>query len=286
MQQLQMLEDRNRYSRTEVVEETTSQAPVFTTSVKNLEILEGQRAHFEARLIPTSDPTMKVEWLRNGVAVKSGSRFTEYNDFGFVALDIMHAYAEDSGTYQCRATNVNGQAVTSATLTCHTKEAIIGDTMNQEAMDKISRLESRTHRTVTTEETTTQAPVFTSPMRDQKLMENAPLHFEARLIPVGDPDLKVEWFKNNIPIQHANRISTMHDFGYVALDMKYVKPEDTGTYTCRATNKLGQAVTSATLVVTCEYLVAHVATVNVEVFMDPLDVSCFFQYSTNSEWGT
>ncbi|KAG0723053.1 Titin [Chionoecetes opilio] len=182
--------------------------------------------------------------------MKSGSRFTEYNDFGFVALDILYAYAEDSGTYTCRATNVNGQAVTTGALKCLTKDSIMGETINQEAMDKISRLESRVQRTVAAEETTSQAPVFTSPIRDQKLAENAPLHFEARLIPVGDPDLKVEWFKNNIPIQHANRISTMHDFGYVALDMKYVKPEDTGTYTCRATNKLGQAVTTATLVVT------------------------------------
>lgn len=252
MEQLQMLEDRSRYSRTEQVEETTMQAPVFTTSLKNLEILEGQRAHFEVRLIPTSDPTMKVEWFHNNVPVKSGSRFTEYNDFGFVALDIMYAYAEDSGTYTCRATNINGQAVTSCSLLCHTKDSILVDTMNQEAMDKISRLESRTQRTITTEETTMQAPVFTSPIKDQRLVENAPLHFEARLIPVGDPDLKVEWFKNNVPLQQANRISTMHDFGYVALDMKYVNPEDAGTYTCRATNRLGQAVTSATLVVSCE----------------------------------
>merc|ERR1719495_2006251 len=94
-----------------------------------------------------------------------------------------------------------------------------------------------------------QAPVFTAPMKDQNLLENAPLHFEARLIPVGDPELKVEWFKNGVPIQQANRITVMHDFGYVALDMKYVNPEDSGTYTCRATNRLGQAVTSASLVV-------------------------------------
>lgn len=51
----------------------------------------------------------------------------------------------------------------------------------------------------------------------------------------------------------ANRISTMHDFGYVALSMKYVNPEDSGTYTCRAINELGQAVTSATLIVQCEF---------------------------------
>lgn len=44
----------------------------------------------------------------------------------------------------------------------------------------------------------------------------------------------------------------MHDFGYVALNMKYVNPEDAGTYTCRAVNELGEAVTSATLFVQCK----------------------------------
>jgi len=250
MEQLTMLEERHRYSRTETVEESTKQAPVFTTALKNLEILEGQRAHFEVRLIPTSDPTMKIEWFHDNKPIKSGSRFTEYNDFGFVALDIMYAYAEDSGTYTCVATNCLGQATSSCTLLCHTKESILVDTMNVDAMSKITQLEHRSSRTVTAEEAVMQAPVFTAPMKDQNLMENAPLHFEARLIPVGDPDLKVEWFKNGIPIQQANRITTMHDFGYVALDMKYVNAEDSGTYTCRATNRLGQAVTSATLVVT------------------------------------
>lgn len=44
----------------------------------------------------------------------------------------------------------------------------------------------------------------------------------------------------------------MHDFGYVALNMKYVNPEDSGTYTCRAVNDLGEAVTSAVLAVQCK----------------------------------
>lgn len=44
----------------------------------------------------------------------------------------------------------------------------------------------------------------------------------------------------------------MHDFGYVALNMKYVNPEDSGTYTCRAINDLGEAVTSAVLAVQCK----------------------------------
>jgi len=86
-------------------------------------------------------------------------------------------------------------------------------------------------------------------MKNLVLKENQSAHFEARLIPVGDSRLKVEWFKNNVPLQDANRIATLNDFGFVALDLKYVRPDDSGTYSCRATNELGQAVTSATLIV-------------------------------------
>lgn len=50
----------------------------------------------------------------------------------------------------------------------------------------------------------------------------------------------------------------MHDFGYVALNLKYVYPEDSGTYTCRAINELGEAVTSASLNVQCETFLLNV----------------------------
>lgn len=103
LEQIQFLEDRSKYSRSEVIDEVTKQAPVFTTSLKNVEIKEGQRAHFECRLIPVSDPTMKVEWYHNNAPLKSGSRFSETNNFGFVALDIMGCLPDDSGTYTCRA---------------------------------------------------------------------------------------------------------------------------------------------------------------------------------------
>merc|ERR1719232_1940806 len=116
MSQFQQLEARSQTTRTEIVEEQTTQAPVFTSSMKSIEVKEGQRAHFECRIIPVSDPTLKVEWLHNGVPLKQGTRFREGHDFGFVSLDIMHVYPEDAGQYTCRATNVLGQAVTSANI--------------------------------------------------------------------------------------------------------------------------------------------------------------------------
>lgn len=255
LEQIQYLEDRTRYHRAEQVDETTSQAPIFTTSLKNVDIKEGQRAHFECRLIPVSDPTMKVEWFHNGQPVKAGSRFSETNNFGFVALDILYCYPEDSGTYTCRAKNALGEAVTSAVCTVQSKKSLYLESVHEGAMERIQELEdhSRYQRKSATEETVTQAPMFTLPIKDLRVAENQAAHFEARLIPVGDPRLKVEWYRNGVAIQASNRLTTMHDFGYVALNMKYVNPEDSGTYTCRAVNDLGEAVTSAALVVQCKY---------------------------------
>ncbi|CAH1976506.1 unnamed protein product [Acanthoscelides obtectus] len=251
LQQIQHLEDRSRYQRHEQVDEITTQAPIFTTSLKNVDIKEGQRAHFECRLIPVSDSTMKVEWFHNGQPLKSGSRFTETNSFGFVALDILYAYPEDSGTYTCRATNALGEAITSAVCNVQSKKSIYQETVHEGALEKISELEdsSRYQRKTVQEESVSQAPMFTMPLKDLRVAENQAAHFEARLIPVGDSRLKVEWLRNGVPIEASNRITTMHDFGYVALNMKYVNPEDSGTYTCRAVNDLGEAVTSSTLFV-------------------------------------
>lgn len=203
IQQIQHLEDRSRYQRSQQVEETTTQAPVFTTSLKNIDIKEGQRAHFECRLIPVSDPTMKVEWFHNGQPLKSGSRFTETNNFGFVALDILYTYPEDSGTYTCRATNAIGEAVTSSVCAVQSKKSIYLDSVHEGAMERITELEdtSRYQRHAVQEEIINQAPVFTLPIKDVRVAENQAAHFEARLIPVGDSRLKVEWFRNGVPIQ-------------------------------------------------------------------------------------
>jgi hypothetical protein len=62
-----------------------------------------------------------AEWFVNGKPLPSGARFKSTYDFGYVSLDINHAYAEDSGIYMCKATNNKGQAQTSGTLRCISK---------------------------------------------------------------------------------------------------------------------------------------------------------------------
>ena len=47
--------------------------------------------------------------------------------------------------------------------------------------------------------------------------------------------------------QASNRMSTLHDFGFVAFDLKYTRPDDNGTYSCKAINTIGEAIISANL---------------------------------------
>jgi len=61
---------------------------------------------------------------------------------------------------------------------------------------------------------------------------------EATLIPVNDPELEVEWLHNGKPLMPSSRIKTVHDFGYVCLDITGVTEFDKGQYQCRAKNRL------------------------------------------------
>ncbi len=66
-----------------------TQPPEFMSSIKDqLEVREGGFAHFEARLEPMGDHTMKVEWMKDGRPVDASSRITSFFNFGYVALTI------------------------------------------------------------------------------------------------------------------------------------------------------------------------------------------------------
>lgn len=75
-----------------------------------------------------------------------------------------------------------------------------------------------------------------------QLAEGQHVHLEGRVEPVHDPTLRIEWYHNGKLLQSASRFHTTFDFGYVALDITGVYPEDSGEYTCRAVNKIGEAV--------------------------------------------
>lgn len=44
-------------------------------------------------------------------------------------------------------------------------------------------------------------PQFIVPLRDVSQMEGGRVHFEARIEPVGDPTMRVDWFVNGRPLE-------------------------------------------------------------------------------------
>jgi titin len=61
----------------QVVEPPESTAPpVFKSPIKDqLNIREGGFAHFEARLEPVGDSTLRVEWLKDGKPVEASEYY-------------------------------------------------------------------------------------------------------------------------------------------------------------------------------------------------------------------
>lgn len=256
MHYIQHLEDYSRYERQESIEEKTSQKPHFIRPLQDLgELQEGRNAHFEAQLNPVSDPTMKVEWYKDGRPITASSRITTIFNFGYVSLNIMHLRAEDAGTYTVRAVNHLGEAISNASISVFSKSTVTGDLgipEQQRYIEKVEELEAyqqaQMHKYVQEAPESSQPPEFKSPIKDQVgIREGGFAHFEARLVPVGDSTLRVEWLKDGRAVEASSRITTFFNFGYVALTLKDVTIHDVGNYTCRAYNALGQATTTAQL---------------------------------------
>lgn len=248
LEKIQTLEDSLIRTRDERTTEKSGKAPVFTVPLSNIDSLrEGENAHFEARLTPTDDPKLKVEWFWNGKPLKAGSRFRTFCDFGFVILEISPVYPEDSGEYSCRATNDYGEAVTISTMKVQGKRSIILESQLPKGMegtiDRIAELEGLgvLPGQMQQDDESGKPPEFITSPSDIEITENTLAHFECRLTPINDPSMRVEWYHNGKALWAGSRIKTINDFGFVILEIAGCYQRDSGLYTCKATNKHGEA---------------------------------------------
>uniref|UniRef100_F1KPJ7 Titin n=1 Tax=Ascaris suum TaxID=6253 RepID=F1KPJ7_ASCSU len=222
------------------------EAPTIQTQITDVECNEGEPSHFEAVVAPTNDPHLAAIWYRNGQPLAHGSKYAISQDFGFCTLDIGHTIPEDQGVYQLRVTNESGEAVSSATLKCHGKDAILGDTQHEESWRRIQEIEAPKAPAPELAPAPKMPPKFiTSIQNISDLYEGQPAHFEATVEPIDDPDLKIHWYLNGAPVTASSRVKMISDFGWIILDINQTEPRDTGEWTCVATNSTGEAKCSA-----------------------------------------
>ncbi|XP_053308742.1 myosin light chain kinase, smooth muscle-like [Spea bombifrons] len=91
-------------------------------------------------------------------------------------------------------------------------------------------------------------PFFTSTLKDQVEVVGSSARFQCNI--EGFPDPEVLWFCGGSPIQESKRFEIEYeDTGSCSLVISSVTPEDSGVYTCRALNPLGEEEISARLTV-------------------------------------
>ncbi|KAK5980840.1 Immunoglobulin I-set domain protein, partial [Trichostrongylus colubriformis] len=208
-----------------------------------IECMENDPVHFEARLQPANDVKMTVEWYHNGAPLPAAHRFRPMFDFGYVALDILYAYPEDSGTYTLVARNELGEAQCTLELVVGSAKTLYLDPHHPEGLQRIQELEQdRQFGLPEVEDRTCDAaPQILGDLRDLELNEHEDIHVDLKVTPVNDPTMKCEWFVNGHPLITGSRVKTLSEFGFVALDVKGAIAEDSGTYILRVSNALGEA---------------------------------------------
>ena len=163
-------------------------------------------------------------------------------------MDIRGLREDDTGIYECKAVTDLGEAVTAASITVHGKGSLLLDSQHPEGMKKIAAMESRVMHQKTELEATYGKPVFTSPLAGSaEVGEGQTAHMEARVVPVGDPQMTYEWTKNGENINLGSRFKASQDFGFVTLDIMQCVPEDSGMYMLKAKNFAGESSSSFAL---------------------------------------
>uniref|UniRef100_A0AAX7SHT8 Ig-like domain-containing protein n=1 Tax=Astatotilapia calliptera TaxID=8154 RepID=A0AAX7SHT8_ASTCA len=190
--------------------------PVFLTQLSGAAVNTGETARFTVRVSGFPKPT--VQWSHNGKVVKSSSVYKLIEEKDEYTLVITQVTSEYEGKYSCTATNRFGQTTCTTYLEVKKPEA----SQAEKWVEKMFKLTGQPART------------------------EASFNYKVS----GDPVPDIKWFKGPFQIQPSRNctIRTNSD-GSGFIIIKNVKQQDSGLYTCKASNQFGETACSAELVV-------------------------------------
>lgn len=195
-------------SSANVTVESAAISPKITEMLSDVEVHELETTVM--KITATGVPTPEVQWFKDGTPLQIDSEriFVQETETSEHILTINQVQLEDAGVYSCKASNKVGSEESKAKL------------------DVIEVL---------------QAPKFTKELPEimVKEVETA----ELAVTVTGKPTPNVCWTKDGIPINIDNvHFATKQDeSGHHTLVIKQARLEDAGIYSCKASNKVGEA---------------------------------------------
>lgn len=196
--------------------------PLFVKPLKPKTVLVDEVVLMEVEV--ESNPICSFQWFFNSMPLKV-SPAIRVNVINNRAILIIEQFSQEhSGIYMCRAENVAGSVTTTASARL---------VPNENELEEIDEYLS---------------PRFIEKLKPVQLMDGEPLDLICRVI--ANPIPKIEWYQGKHRIEETRGISIIQDErGYCSINIPETFTEDTGIYSCHATNKYGRASTKTNVLI-------------------------------------
>ncbi|XP_064466280.1 obscurin-like isoform X2 [Ornithodoros turicata] len=203
-------EGRTRSAGVVEVAELPKSKPEIVDELKPAAFKEGEPGKLEAKV--TGEPLPDVKWIKDGHELPDDGRIrSTTSPGGDVVLSIDPVKPDDAGKYSLVAANDQGECRTTAPVVVN------------------------------------QPPIFKKPLEPVEVVEGYPARLDTKL--TGEPVPDTEWKKDGEPLipDGDKVVETKTPEGDVALVIPKARPEDSGTYSCKAKNPFGDTETKAPL---------------------------------------
>ncbi|XP_051009118.1 myopalladin [Acomys russatus] len=260
-------------------EEPLGQPPRFTQKLRSREVPEGSRVQLDCIVVGIPPP--QVSWYCEGKELEHSPDVHIVQAGNLHSLTIAEAFEEDTGRYSCFASNIYGTDSTSAEIYIEgvSSSDSEGDP-NKEEMNRIQKPNevasasttsaaippaARAQPSVAQPRVSTvqqcqsptnylqgldgkpiiAAPVFTKMLQNLSASEGQLVVFECRV--KGAPSPKVEWYREGTLIEDSPDFRILQKKEICTLVIAEVFSEDSGCFTCTASNKYGTVSSIARL---------------------------------------
>ncbi|XP_065224953.1 titin-like isoform X4 [Planococcus citri] len=227
-------------SNSQTPDELYSKEPKFLVKPRSCKAHEGDHVIIECEII--GDPKPHVTWLRDRLKLEY---YRDCDDFklssagSYYQLEIPRARFDHTGAYTVTASNEHGETKALVSLQVYSKD-LLADTETEAGMPNETMKYSQVEK----------IPKIKKHLSDIKCCDGDSATFECEIHTEGDTsNVDFRWYKNGRLIPLGNDFEAIENGSVAKLIIKHVYPEDEGRYSCIANNNLGNATTTACLIV-------------------------------------
>lgn len=180
--------------------------PEFITELKNTEVSDMDPVVFEVE-VKNCD---KLSWYLDDLAISDDEDYEFSQDGDKYSYKIISVNPEDSGKYECRATNKHGTTSSSCQLTVNEIEALEADAEDGKMKDPV--------------------PVIQTDVPEEAMEKMEGDRFEVSFAIAGEPTPEVFFYKDDDPLEDSERVEIAKEGNVYNFIIEALTLEDAGLY--------------------------------------------------------